>query len=277
MQRPEQHVIVEPPGLFAGERAKRTRPLTAAAELGIAKSLERPPQRHLLQTPHAAVLDALRGTHAFEPGSQLGLERKRAHRQLGGRVGVYERAADRAAAARRRVADVAEGVAEERIGISVVLEVPLAGHRADDQGAVLQVDPVEPQLGKIDERRRPREPEVQHRDEALAAGQDLGLVAMFGKKSECLAEFVRVVVLERRRLHKRALSAKASSITRAGESGIRVTSMPIASATALAIAAPAAAVPPSPAPFAPSGLRGVGQSSVISTSTWGISLAVGIR
>ena len=40
---------------------------------------------------------------------------------------------------------------------------------------------------------------------------------------------------------------------------------------------PTAAVPPSPAPFAPSGFRGVGASSVTSTSTCGTSAAVGSR
>jgi hypothetical protein len=75
VQRPEQRVVVEPPRLLVGESAKRPRPFTGAADLGVAKPVEGPPQRHLFQAPHGGVLDALRDAHPFEPGPQLGLER----------------------------------------------------------------------------------------------------------------------------------------------------------------------------------------------------------
>ena len=52
---------------------------------------------------------------------------------------------------------------------------------------------------------------------------------------------------------------------------------PSASRTAFATAAPTALTPPSPAPITPSGLPGEGASCASSTSTGGISAAVGIR
>src|SRR5581483_1425631 len=120
----------------------------------------------------------------------------------------------------------------------------------------------------------PREAKVEERHEALPPGEHLGLLPVLREQRDRLLDRARVVVLERRRLHA---AIRASSTTRCGDSGRRSVSTPSASATAFAIAAPAAAVPPSPAPFAPSGFRGVGASSVTSTSTGGVSPAVGSR
>src|SRR5260370_384302 len=69
------------------------------------------------------------------------------------------------------------------------------------------------------------------------------------------------------------------SRSRAGVTGncVIAPGIPMASSIALAIAAPAALMPPSPAPLRPSGLSGLGASSVITTSNGGTSRAVGIR
>ena len=72
---------------------------------------------------------------------ELGPERERAHRQLRRRVGVRERAADGAAAARRGVTDMTERVPQQREGVLGVLQVPLPRHRADDESPFLGADP----------------------------------------------------------------------------------------------------------------------------------------
>src|SRR5262249_39307711 len=65
---------------------------------------------------------------------------------------------------------------------------------------------------------------------------------------------------------------------RCGVTGSRVTApgIPIAASIAPAIAAPTALTPASPAPLSPSELSGLGASSVMMTSSAGISRAVGI-
>src|SRR5258706_14202393 len=154
-----------------------------------------------------------------------------------------------------------------------MLEVRVTGHRADHEAPILafdvaeRIDPVD-----VDQARRPRKPEVHERHQALTAREHLAVVAMASQQIERLLLGLRVVVLEPCRLH-----ARASSTTRCGLRGRRVTSTPSASETALAIAAPTAAVPPSPAPFTPRGLSGDGASSVMSTSRWGTSSDVGNR
>ena len=53
----------------------------------------------------------------------------------------------------------------------------------------------------VDERGRADEPEVHHRHEALAAGQDLGVLAQLGQALERLLGAVDAVVVEGRGLH----------------------------------------------------------------------------
>ena len=101
------------------------------------------------------------------------VERGQRDRQLGGRVGVGDRAADRAAVADRRVGDVGDGAGEQRPATrddARALERRLAGERADAQRPARPphgrevVDPVE-----VHDRRRAREAEVEQRHERLAA------------------------------------------------------------------------------------------------------------
>ena len=53
----------------------------------------------------------------------------------------------------------------------------------------------------VDERRRPREAEVHHRHEALAAGEHLGVLAQLAEPLERVLERVDAVVVEVRGLH----------------------------------------------------------------------------
>src|SRR6202035_1963734 len=116
----------------------------------------------------------------------------------------------------------------------------------------------------VDQPRRPRETKVHQRDQALPSCQHLAVVAVARQQVERLVQALRIVVLELRRFH-----AVASSTTRCGLSGSRVTSQPNASETAFAMAARTPAVPPSPAPLTPRGFRGEGAFSVMRTSMSG--------
>ena len=78
----------------------------------------------------------------------------------------------------------------------------MQGQRADPQFSVVHADI--PQSGKptdVHERRRAGETEVHHRDEALAAGDELGVVAKLGEQRYGLIGGSRTVVPERRGLH----------------------------------------------------------------------------
>ena len=87
-----------------------------------------------------------------------------------------ERSADRAAAARRGMADVPERSREQGdrgAGVRRAEHVDLPRERADAQEAV-HFDPIEPRdTVDIDEQRGARQAHVQQRDEALPAREDL--------------------------------------------------------------------------------------------------------
>ena len=122
--------------------------------------------------------------------------------ELGGRVGVGDRAADGAAVANLEVADELDRLGEERrVGGDrrVTLDRRLASDRADRDLAVLALDAVE--LGDavhVDQMREARQPQCQHRHEALAAGEHLGVVAVLTQESDDIAGGLGRVVLERR-------------------------------------------------------------------------------
>src|SRR5580700_95478 len=78
---------------------------------------------------------------------------------------------------------------------------------------------------------------------------------------------------------RRSAAARNSALIRCGVAGSRVTApgMPVASSIAAAMTAPTPFMPPSPTLLMPSGLSGLGASSVTSTSTAGVSRTVGSR
>ena len=176
-------------------------------------------------------------------------------RELGGGVGVCDRAADGAAVARDGVADVGEHGRER--GMREQSRVRLADGRADPHRAVRRSSTSSsPRRGS--RRRgatgaaaacsarargsaRRRAPSPRRRPAASAL--------------ERLVERLGPHVLERRGLH-----CWSSSHTRPGVNGGSTSSRPSASATAFAIAAGTLIVVPSPSPFAPSGRNGDGDS-----------------
>ena len=135
---------------------------------------------------------------------ELGVEGERDGRVLGGRVGVGDRPADRAAVADLEVADQRRGRGQERhVAMSLPTSTSPGGpshrpRRARSTRSSRRSDATRPMSTSVCE---PGQPEVEHRDQALAAGEHLGLVAEFGEQRDDLVDGRRCVVVERCRLH----------------------------------------------------------------------------
>jgi hypothetical protein len=82
------------------------------------------------------------------------------------------------------------------------LDGVLTGEGADDHAAVVRANVRE--IGDaidVDQRLGMREPEIEQRDEALAARQDLGAIPVIREQAERFVDGTRSEVLESRRLH----------------------------------------------------------------------------
>ena len=106
--------------------------------------------------------------------------------QVGRRVAVGDGAADRAPVPHLRVADLAGGVGQDRhLGAEQVarLEVAVAGEGADGDvvAGVADVGQVV-QPADVDEHRRRGQPQLHQRQQRVAAGEQLGLVAVLGER-----------------------------------------------------------------------------------------------
>ena len=102
------------------------------------------------------------------------------------------------------------------------------------------------------------QPQIEHRPERLATGDDLGCAIRLRQQSERCVQILGTLVSERHRFHAAGLAvaraASTASTRRRGEIGECSTSTPSgrkASLTALAIAAGGAIAPPSPIPLTP--------------------------
>ena len=141
---------------------------------------------------------------------ELGVERERNGGVLGGRIGVGDRPADRATVADLEVADQRRGRGQERNVAD--LQLTLADHRSDHQTCPFtrssrRSDATRPMSTRL---ANAGQPEVEHRDQALAAGEHLGVVAVFAEERDDLVDGRRSVVLERCRL-QRPSSVKVES------------------------------------------------------------------
>ena len=118
-----------------------------------------------------------------------------------------DRAADGAATADLEVADVRRRQCQQRhrvADLGALLHVALAHHRADNQLAVRSFDaPERFDATHVDQGFEAREAHVEQRDQALAPGEDLGLVAQLGEQAADLVHRFRRVVGKRRWLHPR--------------------------------------------------------------------------
>src|SRR3954464_12085070 len=176
-------------------------------------------------------------------------------------------------------------------GGGVFWGVRVGGHRPDPPLAVLALRAAEPaDLAQVDEHRRRREAQLHERQERVAAGEDLGVLAALGQRPERVLERLRRGVLELGRDHCAppsvglvgpepaepppcSSSERPCSVlrgppaswmacqTRIGVSGMSMKLTPsgrMASMTAFVTAAVAAIVPASPTPLTPSVFVGDG-------------------
>ena len=104
----------------------------------------------------------------------------RAHRrQFGGRIGVRQAAADRAAVASLAMADMAQRLNHQRAMLGDFrrrFDIALAGHGADTQAPVAHHDAAQfVETVEIDQMIDDHVAKIHHRHERLAAGQNLGV------------------------------------------------------------------------------------------------------
>ena len=140
-------------------------------------------------------------------------------------------------------------------------------HRVAVDRDALQVTVERPD---IHDHTRRDQPEPHEWDQALASGQQLGLVAVLSQRGECLVGRTGPDVVECSRNHD--APPVASSMARRtffGEAGMVTSVTPIgrsASTTAFITAGVEVMVPASPMPFTPSGLVGGRRHRVRSSS-----------
>ncbi len=116
------------------------------------------------------------------------------------RVGVGDGAADRAPVADLRVADRGGHVVEERIAVADdrrLVDLAMGRPGADDEVVVGLGDAVEAgHVAQVDEQGRLGEPELDQREEAVAAGQQLGLAFAVLEDPQRLVQVPRTDVVE---------------------------------------------------------------------------------
>src|ERR671924_84139 len=122
------------------------------------------------------------------------------------RVGVRQRSRDGAEVADDRIGDLRSGITEHRPASAEqarALAVLVAHERPDSQFALLLRQPVQPrQAVDVHEHPRRGETELHERDQALPAGEHLGLVAIAVQGGERLVERRRRLVFEPAGIHR---------------------------------------------------------------------------
>src|SRR6185436_495034 len=177
---------------------------------------------------------------------------------VGGRVGMGERAADRAAVAHLRVADPGGEAGEARNALAHhgrIGDLVVGGERADRQGIAIADLAEGVDRGERYQIRRLREIELHHGQQALAAREELGGVIAFEQRDR-VGDRLRAMELEA--LHaappcaawiaRQTFSEVAGIVMSVTPSGVR------ASITALITAGGTPMAPTSPTPLMPIGL-----------------------
>src|SRR5919198_6278040 len=130
--------------------------------------------------------------------------------ELGGRIELAERAAERAAVARLAMTDLQHGLVQQRTALAdaaIELDIPLASHGTDNESLAFLLD-----VGKggdaiqVDNVLRRGEPHVEQRHERLAAGEQ-PRVLQLAEEAHHLGQSLRVVIGEARRLHSGRMPA----------------------------------------------------------------------
>ena len=154
--------------------------------------------------------------------------------QVGRRIGMRQAAADGAAVADLKIADVLGALDDERKPLAQeggLEQVAVGGGGADAGALPVLRDPA--QLGEVahvHQPRRLRQPEAHHRQQAVAAGEDLAAVAG-RQRVERVPERHGAHVVEARRESSRVASrsrrpAWIAAHTRAGVSGLSMCTIP---------------------------------------------------
>ncbi len=116
------------------------------------------------------------------------------------RVGMRDRAADRAPVADLRVADRRGDVVEERVRVADdrrLVDLAVRGTRADRQVVVRLDDAVETgHVAQVDKQGGLCEPELDQREEAVPTRQELGVALAIGEDPQGLVQVRRTDVVE---------------------------------------------------------------------------------
>jgi hypothetical protein len=118
---------------------------------------------------------------------------------------VGQRAPDRAALAYAHVADLPYRLGEHRSALGDelgVLEVDVPNQRRENEPAVGELDRALVGPADVDERGRRREVQHHHRNQALAAGDHVGLVAELLEALDRLGPRLRAEIVEGGRVHR---------------------------------------------------------------------------
>jgi hypothetical protein len=219
---------------------------------------------------------------ATRPGHlEAGVQREGHRRQVAGRVGVGERAAEGTPVAHLAVGDGRDGLREQwRVPADerVTQHRRVRRHRPDHQVVAVLTDPAQRvQPAQVDQYRRGGQPQAQQRDQALPAGEYLRVLTGGGERLDRLVHSGRSYVVECRGDHEAPPADWMARQTRSGVQGICTSVTPYgrsASTTAFTTAGVDAMVPASPTPLVPRGWSGAGVS-VRSVIRSGRSAAVG--
>src|SRR5215471_13277336 len=148
----------------------------------------------------------------------LGIQGEQHRGQIRGRVAVRDAAADRAPGAHLLVGEHGEGVghrAEAGGDARVVLQGAVGGQGPDRRRSLVAGDAAEfCQAADVDERLRGGQPQLHQRQQGLAAGQQLGLLARggrLGEQGQRVLQRVRAGVTEVGGKHCRGYASRSSS------------------------------------------------------------------
>lgn len=200
-REPDQRIIALPSREFAKHHARARR---GEGDLDRGEHLVGRQRGREQAVEECARRNAARLAGALQ--HHLGLQREHAGRQFGGRIGMSEAAADRAAIADGGVADLGCRGAEQRqlrSDLGGREQVNVAGQCANGETFGIAGDAAKRrETGNVDQEIRGEQPEIERRDKALATGQKPCRPAMPGEEAQRFGLRGGSRIIERRRLHE---------------------------------------------------------------------------
>jgi len=144
-------------------------------------------------------------TSARADAFHLRVERQRYRTVVAARIGFHQAAADGAAVAHLKVADLARRLAQHRQlrrDQRRFLDFHVAGHGADAKLAAVFANVTQVRNAMdVDQIFGPGEAEFHHRHQTLAAGQELGVVAVAAQQLDGVVDSVGSQIFEASRIH----------------------------------------------------------------------------